>query len=83
MNRTQIQLPDQLYLRAKQWAEVNECSLAELTRRGLESYLDRYPAPQAASQTWLIPVVNLGKPKIALEDLREHLAGIESRAIDA
>ncbi|NJM43805.1 MAG: hypothetical protein HC858_07145 [Brachymonas sp.] len=51
MNRTQIQLPDQLYQRAKLWAEVNECSLAELTRRGLESYLDRYPVPQAAVQT--------------------------------
>jgi hypothetical protein len=80
MNRTQIQLPDQLYQRAKQWAEIHECSLAELTRRGLETYLDRYPEPMQMKGGWQIPVVDLGKPKMALEDLREHLAGIESRA---
>ena len=55
MNRTQIQLPDQLYQRAKQWAEVNECSLAEVTRRGLEMYLDRYPVSQRATTAWEIP----------------------------
>jgi hypothetical protein len=80
MNRTQIQLPDQLYQRAKHWAEIHECSLAELTRRGLETYLDRYPEPVSMKGSWQIPVVNLGAPKMALEDLREHLAGIESRA---
>jgi hypothetical protein len=82
MNRTQIQLPDQLYQRAKQWAEVHECSLAELTRRGLESYLDRYSETVSRQDTWQIPVVNLGRPKIAPEDLREYLAGVESRAVE-
>jgi hypothetical protein len=34
MTRTQIQLPDQLYQRAKAFAAAREISLAEITRRG-------------------------------------------------
>lgn len=82
MNRSQIQLPDQLYQRAKQWAEVNECSLAEVTRRGLEMYLDRYPVSQRATTAWEIPVVNTGTVRIPLEDLRSTLADIESGGRD-
>lgn len=43
MVRTQIRLPDDLYRRAKQFEEEHEMSLAELTRRGLELLLNRYP----------------------------------------
>ena len=43
MTRTQIQLPDSLYERAKQFAAASELSLAEITRRGIELYLERYP----------------------------------------
>lgn len=80
MTRTQIQLPDQLYQRAKHWAEVHECSLAEVTRRGLELYLDRYPEPARAQTIWQIPVINTGATRIALEDLRSTLADLESGA---
>ena len=35
MTRTQIQLPDDLYQRAKEFAADREISLAELIRNGL------------------------------------------------
>ena len=41
MIRTQIQLPDDLYRRAKRFGAAREMSLAEMTRRGLELLLDR------------------------------------------
>lgn len=44
MVRPQIQLPAELYKRAKALAAARELSLAELTRRGLELFLDRFPA---------------------------------------
>ncbi len=46
MTRTQIQLPDDVYRRAKRLAEAREISLAELARRGLEYILSVY-APEA------------------------------------
>jgi hypothetical protein len=39
MVRTQIQLPDELYGKARQLAEEKEISLAEVVRRGLEHLL--------------------------------------------
>ncbi len=45
MTRTQIQLPDDIYKRAKKVAETREISLAELARRGLEYILSVY-APE-------------------------------------
>ena len=43
MTRTQIQLPDELYERAKRFGSARELSLAEMTRRGLEMFLARFP----------------------------------------
>lgn len=48
MTRTQIQLPDDIYARAKKLAEEREISLAELARRGLEYILSVYAPPPAA-----------------------------------
>ena len=49
MIRTQIQLPDEIYEKAKKIAAEREISLAELARRGLEYMLRVYtsapPAP--------------------------------------
>jgi gamma-glutamylcysteine synthetase len=42
MIRTQIQLPDELYARARRVAKAKEISLAELARRGIEAILDQY-----------------------------------------
>lgn len=53
MTRTQIQLPDDIYARAKKLAEEREISLAELARRGLEYILSVY-APQPAEE-WRPP----------------------------
>lgn len=53
MTRTQIQLPDDIYKRAKRVAETREISLAELARRGLEYILSVY-APESAGN-WQPP----------------------------
>ena len=44
MIKTQIQLPEDLYRRAKQFAAQREWSLAETFRRSIEEMFDRYPA---------------------------------------
>ncbi len=56
MVRTQIQLPDDVYARAKRFCKAREMSLAELARRGVEMVLDVYPAPQDVPVTWDVPV---------------------------
>jgi len=71
MIRTQIQLPDELYRRAKRVAEIREISLAEMTRRGLELFLDRLPPPAQDQDEWKIPRVDGGGIKVSLERLRE------------
>lgn len=42
MTRTQIQLPDDVYDRARKVCKSREISLAELARRGLEYILSVY-----------------------------------------
>jgi len=44
MVRTQIQLPDEVYARAKQVCQTREIPLAELARRGIEYILSVYAA---------------------------------------
>ena len=43
MIRTQIQLPDDIYAKAKSISKRRQVSLAELTRRGLEYMISIYP----------------------------------------
>jgi hypothetical protein len=74
MTRTQIQLPDELYQRAKRFAAEREMSLAEMTRRGLELLLDRYPVASAGREPWSLPRVNGGGLKVALAALRDIAA---------
>lgn len=71
MTRTQIQLPDDLYQRAKAFAAEREISLAEVTRRGLEMFLARFPDPGAAQKSWKLPVIRSGGIKVPLEDLKD------------
>ena len=71
MIRTQIQLPDELYQRAKSFAAERELSLAEITRRGLELFLDRFPKPEPERRDWQLPKVDGGGIKVPLELLRE------------
>jgi hypothetical protein len=78
MIRTQIQLPDQLYHQAKAFAAERELSLAEIARRGLELFLERYPQPPVPSGQWHLPRVDGGGIKVPLEKLREVAATDES-----
>jgi hypothetical protein len=78
MTRTQIQLPDALYQRAKRFAADREMSLAELTRRGLELLLERYPATPSPAAKWRLPKVDGGGLRVPLGRLRELLAAEEA-----
>ena len=71
MTRTQIQLPDELYQRAKTFAAERELSLAEITRRGLELFLDRFPSTKPERAAWQLPKVDGGGIKVPLESLRD------------
>jgi hypothetical protein len=77
MVRTQIQLPDELYARAKRFADAREMSLAELARRGIETLLGQYPPPDAVQTPWRLPELDLGL-KVPLERLREFAAEDET-----
>ena len=78
MTRTQIQLPDELYRRAKAFALRREISLAEMTRRGLELFLDGFPPPESQDNTWRLPRVDGGGIKVPLSKLREIAAEDEA-----
>ncbi len=71
MIRTQIQLPNQVYERARRVAKAKEISLAELARRGLEGILDQYPAPELIAADWTPPLVRSGGVKVPLERLKD------------
>ena len=70
--RTQVQLPDEIYHRAKRLAEAKEISLAELTRRGLELILNQYPPPEQVKEPWRPPVVQgLGWKGLSHAEIKE------------
>ena len=72
MTRTQIQLPDALYDRAKRVAAAKEISLAELTRRGLELLLDQYPAPEEREPSWSLPLIEgMGWNGCSLDEIKD------------
>ncbi len=61
MIRTQIQLPDDTFARAKRLCEAREISLAELARRGIEYILSVYAPDTEANLDWQPPTPrNLG-----------------------
>jgi len=74
MTRTQIQLPDDLYRRAKAFAAKRELSMAEITRRGLELFLDRFPESGTQEASWRIPKVNGGGIRVPLTKLKGMVA---------
>ena len=55
MTRTQIQLPDDVYARARKVCERREISLAELSRRGLEYILNVYAPETGPAGDWQPP----------------------------
>ena len=55
MTRTQIQLPDDTFARAKKVCEAREISFAELARRGLEYILSVYAPEPYTKGEWHPP----------------------------
>ncbi len=56
MQRTQIQLPEPLFRQVKQIAEARDWSVAELVRRGIEAYVQTFPATLQKAN-WAMPVL--------------------------
>ena len=59
MIKTQVQLPDELYYKAKAIADQREWSLAEVVRRGLEYMALTYPV-RTYGKPWELPVLKSG-----------------------
>ena len=55
MMKTQVQIPDELYRRAKQVAAQQEWSLAEVVRRGLEYVTTVRPPREGSARPWKLP----------------------------
>jgi len=55
MIRTQIQLPDDVFAKAKLLCEAREISFAELARRGIEYILSVYSQDLSAPASWQPP----------------------------
>ncbi len=72
MVRTQVQIPDELYKKAKRFSREREVSFTEVVRRGLEQFLERYPAEPASTEPWLLPTFDGGGILVPLEDLKQY-----------
>lgn len=73
MTRTQIQLPDDVYARARKVCEEREISLAELSRRGLEYILSVYAADGGSGAEWQPPKPrNLGWKGLSHAQVKEQ-----------
>lgn len=57
MFRTQIQLPEPLFIQARRIAAQRDWSLAEFVRRGLEAYVQTCPESTDAAAPWTLPVL--------------------------
>ncbi|CAN5911244.1 hypothetical protein BH11VER1_BH11VER1_13680 [soil metagenome] len=57
MTRTQIQLPEPLFQRLKKIASLRDWSVAELIRRGMESYVQTCPEVSQSPTAWTMPVL--------------------------
>lgn len=86
MVKTQVQIPDKLFERAKRVAAEKEWSFAEIVRRGLEQIVLRHPGLESASPGgWRLPEpVDLGLRQDPFEnpDWREEAnLGSDARPI--
>jgi len=55
MIKTQVQIPEELFHRAKRFAAAKEWSFAELVRRGLEDMVSRRPKREPSPTGWQLP----------------------------
>ncbi len=73
MTRTQIQLPDEVFAKAKKLCEAREISLAELARRGIEYILSVYAQEPGGSDTWQLPKPrNLGWQGLSHAEVKQQ-----------
>lgn len=73
MVRTQIQLPDDVFAKAKKLCEAREISLDELTRRGIEAMLSVYAKEHRNADEWQPPKPrNLGWMGLSDEEIKEQ-----------
>ena len=72
MIKTQIQVPDELYKKAKEIAKAKEWSLAEVFRRGLEYMASTHAVNHTVNSVdvWTLPVIEGRGYKVkSLEEL--------------
>jgi hypothetical protein len=69
MKRINITLSDELAESLEKLAETKEISVAEITRRSLETYLQRFPKGKSAGTR--LPVYDLGLPQT--KDLKKEI----------
>jgi hypothetical protein len=55
MVKTQVQIPDELFKKAKQVAASKEWSFAEVVRRGLEYMTQTNPPQKVKGKKWKVP----------------------------
>ena len=55
MIRTQIQLPDEVFARAKKICEAREIAFTELARRGIDYILSVYAREEDTTKEWKLP----------------------------
>mgnify|MGYP003332695134 CR=1 FL=1 len=73
MTRTQIQLPDDVYARARKVCEAREISFAELSRRGIEYILSVYAPEPTPKGEWQLPKPrNLGWKGLTDAQIKEE-----------
>ena len=69
MIKTQVQIPDDLFYRAKQVASEKEWSFAEVVRRGLEYIVQVNPPERIPGEQWHLPEAALmGGPLVPEEE---------------
>ncbi len=73
MNKTQIQIPEELFREVRAFSKKREWSLAETFRRGAELLLQVYPdAPAAPNAAWTPPTSSrVGWKGLSAEQLRD------------
>ena len=73
MNKTQIQVPEELFREIRAFSKRREWSLAETFRRGAELLLQVYPEDAAAPDTlWTPPTSNrVGWKGLSPEQIRD------------
>ncbi|MFZ4774114.1 MAG: antitoxin [Terrimicrobiaceae bacterium] len=87
MTRTQIQLPDDVFAKAKKLCEAREISMAELARRGIEYILSVYSREPGNEEEWQPPKprrlgwkdLSDAELKVQAQLTKTELAAVESR----